>query len=230
MHGMQNKPGYLTTEFYVTVVTAFASLVAAIDGGLPPKYAAIGAAIVSGAYTISRGIAKFGPTLISLLSILPTLTAVKAGINSETKKPGTGAGMTLPSWIPGFLIPLSVAAALGLSGCGMNTAGIAHSAAATVGTDVYSDVAAAIQAYVELKAGNEDMAWSLAKGANALRDYVKTSADVKALVAAWTGNTGDSQTLLAKLSRVTGLTSLSPDDQAAVIASAAQDVASNPAP
>lgn len=95
------KPGYKTTEFYVAVLTAFASLVAAIDGGLPPKYAAIGAAIASGAYSISRGIAKFGPSIVSLLGLLPALQSIRDTATKAT-----------PAIIAALLIP-----ALGLTSC-----------------------------------------------------------------------------------------------------------------
>lgn len=52
------KPGYKTTELLVTVLTALGGLAAALTGELPPKWAAICAAISTGAYAISRGLAK----------------------------------------------------------------------------------------------------------------------------------------------------------------------------
>jgi hypothetical protein len=52
------KPGYKTTEFWVSALTAVGLLVAAASTSLPPRYAAIGAAVSSSAYAISRGIAK----------------------------------------------------------------------------------------------------------------------------------------------------------------------------
>jgi len=55
------KPGYKTTEFWVTVLTAVGALIAALADQLPPKYAALGAAISSGLYAISRGLAKVYP-------------------------------------------------------------------------------------------------------------------------------------------------------------------------
>lgn len=54
------KPGYKTTEFAVTVLTAIGALAAALAGQLTPRYAAIAAAISTGAYALSRGITKLG--------------------------------------------------------------------------------------------------------------------------------------------------------------------------
>jgi len=55
------KPGYKTTEFAVTVLTALAALIAALSGHLGPRYAAIAAAVSTGLYAVSRGITKTGP-------------------------------------------------------------------------------------------------------------------------------------------------------------------------
>lgn len=57
------KPGYKTTELLVTVLTSVGALVAAIADQLPPRYAAIAAAASTGAYAVSRGLAKLGATL-----------------------------------------------------------------------------------------------------------------------------------------------------------------------
>ena len=57
---MQPKPGWKSTEFLVTVLTALASLGAAVGGLLPPEKAAIVAAIVAALYSLSRGLAKVG--------------------------------------------------------------------------------------------------------------------------------------------------------------------------
>lgn len=65
------KPGYKTTEFVVTVLTALGALVAAISDQLPPRYAAIAAAASTGAYAVARGLAKLGATL----GPVPTVTA-----------------------------------------------------------------------------------------------------------------------------------------------------------
>jgi hypothetical protein len=58
------KPGYLTTEFWVTV-TADLGLVATsvVDANvLSPKYAALAAGLATAAYNISRGLTKLGKT------------------------------------------------------------------------------------------------------------------------------------------------------------------------
>ena len=55
---MPYKPGYKTTEFAVTVLTCVGILAAALASQLTPRYAAIATAISSGAYALSRGLAK----------------------------------------------------------------------------------------------------------------------------------------------------------------------------
>jgi predicted acyltransferase len=52
------KPGWKTSEFAVTVITAAAALLAALAGQLSPRYAAIAAAVSVGLYAVSRGLAK----------------------------------------------------------------------------------------------------------------------------------------------------------------------------
>ena len=54
------KPGWKTTEFWVTILTQFSIVGGAIAGALPPKEAALLAAFSQAAYTIARGIAKSG--------------------------------------------------------------------------------------------------------------------------------------------------------------------------
>lgn len=60
---MTAKPGYRTTEFWVTTITSVAALVAALTSNLNPRYAALGAAVSEGLYAISRGITKHGAAL-----------------------------------------------------------------------------------------------------------------------------------------------------------------------
>ena len=55
---MPLKPGYKTTEFFVTVLTAIGLITASSASWLPPRFAAIGTAISVGAYAIARGLAK----------------------------------------------------------------------------------------------------------------------------------------------------------------------------
>jgi hypothetical protein len=55
------KAGYKTTEFWVAVLTDVGLVVASASSSLAPRYAAIGAAVTSGLYTVARGIAKQNP-------------------------------------------------------------------------------------------------------------------------------------------------------------------------
>lgn len=57
------KPGVQTTEFLVTALTAVGAVVASAADVLPARYAAIAAAVSTGLYAISRGLAKLGATL-----------------------------------------------------------------------------------------------------------------------------------------------------------------------
>lgn len=52
------KPGYQTTEFWVTVLTAVGATAASATNNLPPRYAAFASTISVVAYAISRGLAK----------------------------------------------------------------------------------------------------------------------------------------------------------------------------
>jgi hypothetical protein len=52
------KPGWQTTEFWVTVASAVGMITAAASGVLPSKYAAFLITISGVAYKISRGLAK----------------------------------------------------------------------------------------------------------------------------------------------------------------------------
>jgi hypothetical protein len=55
------RPGYKTSEFWITGLTITGLVVSAIASPLSPKYAAIGASISGAAYAISRGLAKLFP-------------------------------------------------------------------------------------------------------------------------------------------------------------------------
>ncbi len=69
------KPGYLTTEFYVTIITTIGGLLAAFAGGLPPAWAARIAMVSAGAYALSRAVAKIGPDLLLILGAGKTFKA-----------------------------------------------------------------------------------------------------------------------------------------------------------
>jgi hypothetical protein len=55
------KPGYQTTEFLIVVLTNLGLILAGSADWLPPRYAALGAAISTAAYAIARGLAKLNP-------------------------------------------------------------------------------------------------------------------------------------------------------------------------
>ena len=54
------KSGLYTTELWVTVATDVGIIASAVAGALPPKWAAICAAVANVAYAVSRGLAKQG--------------------------------------------------------------------------------------------------------------------------------------------------------------------------
>lgn len=58
------KPGIQTTEFWVTALTDVGIIAAALQGSLPPKWAAVAASVANVAYAISRGLAKNGTTKV----------------------------------------------------------------------------------------------------------------------------------------------------------------------
>jgi hypothetical protein len=58
------KPGRRTTELWLTLATDVALLAGALAEALPPRWAAIAAAISNGLYALSRGWAKSGAGLV----------------------------------------------------------------------------------------------------------------------------------------------------------------------
>lgn len=56
----QLVPGWKTSEFWMTTLGQVALMLAACDGLLPAKYAALAGALSQVAYSLSRGIAKKG--------------------------------------------------------------------------------------------------------------------------------------------------------------------------
>ncbi len=60
------KPGYRTTEFAVTVLTALGALAAALSGQLAPKWAGIVAMVASASYALARGLAKLSPPPVAV--------------------------------------------------------------------------------------------------------------------------------------------------------------------
>lgn len=55
------KPGYKTSEFYITTLSIVGLVASSAAASLSPKYAAIGVSISTAAYAISRGLAKLFP-------------------------------------------------------------------------------------------------------------------------------------------------------------------------
>jgi hypothetical protein len=55
------KPGYKTSEFWVTALTIAGLVVSSAAASLSPRYAATGAAVSAGLYALSRGLAKLFP-------------------------------------------------------------------------------------------------------------------------------------------------------------------------
>jgi hypothetical protein len=55
------KPGWRTTEFWVTLLTICGLVVASGAASLPERYAAIGASVSASLYAIARGLAKLLP-------------------------------------------------------------------------------------------------------------------------------------------------------------------------
>lgn len=55
------KPGWKTSEFWVTTFMVGGLVISAAATSLSPKWAAVGAGISASAYTISRGLAKLFP-------------------------------------------------------------------------------------------------------------------------------------------------------------------------
>lgn len=52
------KPGWKTTEFWITALVVAGGIIAAFKDLLPPKWALICAAFSQAAYAISRGLSK----------------------------------------------------------------------------------------------------------------------------------------------------------------------------
>lgn len=59
---METKPGYKTTEFWVTIFSGIYMVGNATDvlNSIPATWSAVALAVIGGAYTVSRGIAKQG--------------------------------------------------------------------------------------------------------------------------------------------------------------------------
>jgi len=71
------KPGYKTTEFWVTVIFDAGLAVTSLTSTniLPPKYATLAVGLANGLYAISRGLAKYGPEVKVLTRTVPAAPA-----------------------------------------------------------------------------------------------------------------------------------------------------------
>jgi hypothetical protein len=54
------KPGAKSTEFLLTAATLIATIASAVQGSLPPRWAAIAGMVTTAAYAIARAITKAG--------------------------------------------------------------------------------------------------------------------------------------------------------------------------
>ena len=61
---MPHKPGYRTSEFWLSVVVVIAVGSDALAGSLPDRYGGIAAAIAAGLYAVGRGLAKRPPVVV----------------------------------------------------------------------------------------------------------------------------------------------------------------------
>lgn len=55
------KPGWKTSEFWVTTLSIVGLVASSAASTLSPRYAAIGVSVSGAAYAISRGLAKLFP-------------------------------------------------------------------------------------------------------------------------------------------------------------------------
>jgi uncharacterized membrane protein HdeD (DUF308 family) len=76
------KPGIKTTEFWLSVIAIVGMFVPTLLGFLSPELAAVVSAIIVGAYSIARGIAKLTTTTIDDT----ILDAIEESIISKLEK------------------------------------------------------------------------------------------------------------------------------------------------
>lgn len=59
---METKPGYLTTEFWLTILSGLYMVLntTGVLNQVNPKWSGIATAVIGAAYSISRGLAKQG--------------------------------------------------------------------------------------------------------------------------------------------------------------------------
>lgn len=96
----------------------------------------------------------------------------------------------------------------------------------TAGQDVNALAAEATQVWIDYKAGRVDYAYAMAHGLYAYQTIVKTGADVKALVKAWTGD----GTFADKLARIFTTSTSPPEATANAMANGLLATASDKGP
>ena len=96
----------------------------------------------------------------------------------------------------------------------------------TAGQDLNSLAAQATQAWVDYKAGRVDYAYAVSHALYAYQTIIKTSADVKRLVTAWTGD----GTFAEKLARIFDASAAPPEAKSNALANGVLASASNNSP
>lgn len=187
-------------------------------------------AILAGVIKTSRNIdvsdlvLTIGNNLDGFLAVIGGIIAIIGRLRAKTAISSTPP-LDPRSPLMKLLLLTSV---LGLltSGC---TSGPVYSSSplAAVGADFTADASAALQAYADYRAGNESLTWALQQMFNAYALSAQTSSDVKALVAAWAGRSGDGQALADRLARIFGGSTAPPETKMAALANVAQSVAQN---
>lgn len=190
-----NKPGYLTTEFYVTIATSIGALLAATAGSLPPSWAAKVAMVSAGAYAVSRAIGKVGPAIFTVLSALNLLrddVARSAVLAAGSSSPTAPTPSTSPAAVAKVLIASLLIGSISLSGCSNLTPDQKAKVTATGSYVVQKAASIALQTVVSAAVNQSD---ANAKGnyldsfANGLRTNAVASIssdDIHAIAQIWT--------------------------------------------
>lgn len=125
-----------------------------------------------------------------------------------------------------FLAVLALGAFL-LTGCATQKPVIKTDSPVAVAGQSLNDAAQkALTAYAEYKEGDKDILWSLQTMFYAYRDSKPLVADVKALVASWTGSKG--KPLAERLGILFGTSTGTPEEKMTALAQAATQAAAKP--
>lgn len=101
---------------------------------------------------------------------------------------------------------------------------------AEAGQDLHVAVAKATQAYIDIKNGDANFAWSVKQGLDAYQLFLKSKADVKQLVQQWSDGTAAGKSFAEKLSALFQASTGTPEQKAAALASGVQTAAQNSGP